>query len=344
MASDNNRAADLTDSKIIIEGADFSVRSSDKIVFNRHNSELVDRFNTGFSDSYLEGWRNTQSCVAVKLRTNSSSVRFIFEKRPDGNRAVPEPYNGFTVFENEKVIYTGSELDFTVFLSDSSVKSLISLVLPTVWAVNLISVIIEKDKELFNPQLPDREHYLILGDSISHGIGQYCSSLDTFAYKLADFFNLTPYNYAVAGACIGDELIRTLPSDISPGLISFLIGFNNWKYTTTPLNDLMRAYKTVIEQLSNQYPSTPIVLISPLESTDTEGTAPYTLQQMRVQMEDVFKSLKKTKRNLFFIDGSSVSDDSMLDDGVHLSSAGAEKLFGNLKGPISTIVTEFSAS
>ncbi len=66
-------------------------------------------------------------------------------------------------------------------------------------------------------------------------------------------------------------------------------------------------------------------------------------QQMSEQMEEVFKGLEKTKRNLYFIDGSTVSDDSMLDDGVHLSAAGAEKLFGNLKGPIGTILGKFAA-
>ena len=115
-------------------------------------------------------------------------------------------------------------------------------------------------------------------------------------------------------------------------VITVLLGFNDWKYTTATLQNKKSEYEKLLDSLRHYQPNAKIYCITPLFSSDKNGSAPYTLQEFRDMVTELVNAKQQNDKNICLINGPSISDASMLASGdpVHLSESGANTLAQNL--------------
>ena len=203
--------------------------------------------------------------------------------------------------------------------------------LPNLWAVNFTRLELEDGYELENLSDLNLPIYVSIGNSITHGTGQYVSSAKTYPFILAQKSNWNLHNLAVAGATLGWAIAKNIKNQ-KVDVITILLGFNDWKYTTSPLQNKKLEYEKLLDSLRHYQPNAKIYCITPLFSSDKNGSAPYTLQEFRDMVTELVSAKQQNDKNICLINGPSISDASMLASGdpVHLSESGANTLAQNL--------------
>jgi len=189
---------------IVYEGAPFSLVSSERAILNRHTAAVYTHAESGYGDSWTNstGLARTQTGVRIRFRTASSTIKLNFEKRSDGFvlDGFVNPSNGFTVFCNNTQIGKFSTLQFTINRPSGLTEGEYEVTLPNLWAVNFLGLELADGTTLEQVTTTDRPRYAAIGNSITHGTGQYCATSDTYPYLLAKEKGWDLHNCAVAGA------------------------------------------------------------------------------------------------------------------------------------------------
>jgi hypothetical protein len=157
---------------------------------------------------------------------------------------------------------------------------------------------------------------------------------------LADSIKWNLYNLAVAGARTGWP-VSLLFKDKKVDYITILLGFNDWMWDNKPLSDKLYQYEKLLDSLLSFQPDAEIFCITPLTTTKTETqlNAPFDLQDYRTMLiRHVSRRRNLGDKNLHIIHGDSISNPSMLMDGIHLSKKGAPLFACNLKDKIREIL------
>lgn len=323
------------------DGLFYPVISSAKVEFNRHRPEVYNNQESGIYGTWIRQWVITQSGVRVRFKTSSPVIKMTFEKREGGGTIGTSPANGFTVFADSIQIASFSSLSFEINNPKSS-ATLFEVVLPNLWAVNLIGFELEEGKVLEDPAVHIKPVYVSIGNSITHGTGQYVASSKTYPFLLSKRMNWELYNIAVAGATLGWAMALNVKGK-KVDVITVKLGFNDWKYLSTPLNQQRVQYERLIDSLRKFQPDAKIYCVTPLYTSDQSGAAPYTLDQFRTMVEEVVTQRMFTDKKLFLFKGPEMSDASMLASGdpVHLSESGAAKLANRLAEAIEHTITSY---
>jgi len=328
----------LNNPNILYEGLWYPVVDSTRVIFNRHTKEVLLHPESGISAT-SRPYAYTQTGVRIRLKTASPFVHLEFEQREEGGHLGLE--NGFAIYADSSRIAIKEELSFTIDApeSDSSVRY--TILLPSIYAINLTEMILADGYQLEPIQPDNRPVYAAIGNSITHGTGHQSASFLTYPYVLADSMDWNLYNLAVAGDRTGWP-ISLLFKDKKVDYITILLGFNDWMWDNSPLSDKLYQYEKLLDSLLCFQPDAEIFSITPLTTTKTETqfNAPFDLQDYRTMLiRHVTRRRNLGDKNLHLIHGDSISNPSMLMDGIHLSKKGAPLFACNLKDKIREILT-----
>lgn len=321
----------LNHPSIRYDGVFYPIITENKVVFNRHLQSMKSDWESGIAGEWINQWVISQTGIKIRFKTSSPTIQLTFEKREGGGAIGNSPTNGFSVFVKGNEIQKFSSLNFTIQHPQPGNPEIFEVSLPNLWAVNFTRLELEDGYELENLSDLNLPIYVSIGNSITHGTGQYVSSAKTYPFILAQKSNWNLHNLAVAGATLGWAIAKNIKNQ-KVDVITILLGFNDWKYTTSPLQNKKLEYEKLLDSLRHYQPNAKIYCITPLFSTDKNGSAPYSLQEFRDMVTELVNAKQQNDKNLCLINGPSISDASMLASGdpVHLSESGANKLAQNL--------------
>lgn len=321
----------LDNANIAYDGVFYPEISATKVVFNRHLTSMKNNWESGIAGDWINQWVITQTGVRIRFKTSSPSIDLNFVKRDGGGTIGATPTSGFTVFVDGVSKATFSTLSFTINNPKPGTESTFEVSLPNLWAVDFTGMLLEDGYSLAS--LPDlnKPVYVAIGNSITHGTGQYVSSAKTYPFILADKMGWDLYNIAVAGSTLGWAIALNVKGK-KVDVITVKIGFNDWKYSKTELSAKKTEYVKLLDSLRAFQPSAKIYCISPIFSSDPSGAAPYSLADFRTMVDELVAERMNSDKLLCLIKGFDISDASMLASGdpTHLSESGANTFANNL--------------
>jgi lysophospholipase L1-like esterase len=336
----------LDDPNLHYDGAFYNVESPTLVTFNRHSPTIYNNTESGIYGTWIYQWVITQTGIRIRFKTSSPSIKFTFQQRSGGGTIGVTPTNGFGVFADSVFIESFSSLIFTINNPNPGNSTFYEVTLPNLWAVDLIGMELATAYSLDNPGVLAKPVYAALGDSKTHGTGQYVATHKTYPFLLASLMKWDLHNMAVAGSSTGWAMALNVKGK-QVDKVTMEFGYNDWKYLSESLASRQTQYGKLIDSLRCYLPNANIYCITPIVTTDVSGAAPYTIEDFRTMVERIVNLRKQIDSKLFLIPGPSVSDFTMLASGdpVHLSESGAQTLADNLKGAIddpSSVLTEVS--
>ena len=321
----------LNDANISYDGVFYPEISASKVVLNRHLPEMINNWESGIGGSWINQWVITQSGVRIRFKTSSPSIDMEFIKREGGGAVIASPTSGFSVFVNGVSIKSFSSLSFSITNPNPGTATIFEVSLPNLFAVDFTGLKLNNGYSLENPGTLNKPVYVSIGNSITHGTGQYVSSAKTYPFILANKMGWDLHNLAVAGSTLGWAIaLNTKGKKVD--YITIKIGFNDWKYMSDPLSDKKAEYAKLLDTLRAYHPSAKIFCISPIFSSDPSGKAPYSLADFRTMVNELVTERMATDNLLCLIKGIEITNASMLAPGdpTHLSESGAAKLADSL--------------
>ena len=320
LRGENNLA--LNNPAIRYEGVWYPIIDSSRVIFNRHTDRVLEHTESGIS-STSRPYAYTQTGVRIKFKTASPYFCMEFEQRQEGGHLGLE--NGFAIYADSVRIAVKEKLKFTIDAPDSNRSILYTVLLPSLYAIDFTGLSIANGYKLEELAPDSKPVYAAIGNSITHGTGHQSASFLTYPYILADSMNWKLYNLAVTGARTGWP-ISLLFKDKNVDYITIALGFNDWMWDNKPLSDKFYQYKKLLDSLVYFQPEAKIFCITPLTTTKTETQldAPFSLQDYRTMLiRHVSRRRNLGNQNIFILHGDSLSDASMLMDGIHLSKTGS---------------------
>lgn len=212
--------------------------------------------------------------IKFKFKTNSDSLS-IFAKLKSGTSRV---YYTMDVFENGKMIGHMSNADALPPVSElkkgiQEHENSISLALTSgekeicvyfPWSVIIeIKEVCLSDGAWIEP-VKCAKKIIMFGDSITQGYDAYHPS-KSYASRLCDTLGVEGINKAIGGEVHFPEL-SALRDDIEPEMITVALGANDWLKVKP--DDFPGLCKSFYENLTKNYPDTPIVTITPIWRAD----------------------------------------------------------------------------
>lgn len=181
-----------------------------------------------------------------------------------------------------------------------------------------------------------RPKWVTYGSSITHCI-EAESPAQTWPAIVARGrgLNLTCLGYG--GQCHLDPMIARMIRDLPADLISICCGINICGASSMSPRTFKPAVIGTVKTIREKHPTTPLALISPILSPPyekTENAVGFTLEQIRLEIEDAVRRLKRMgDDNLHYVSGLDLLGlslaDFLLDDGVHPSSEGYKHMGRN---------------
>ncbi|MFZ9846681.1 MAG: GDSL-type esterase/lipase family protein [Flavobacteriales bacterium] len=317
----------LDDPNISYDGVFYTVITPNKVEFNRHLSSMLNDWSSGIAGQWMNQWVITQTGVRIRFKTASVTIDLKFSKRAGGGTIGTLPTTGFTVFVNGVESATFSDTTFTIVNPNAGTSNTFEVTLPNLWAVDFVGMEIDDTYSLDAISPLNKPVYVAIGNSITHGTGQYVSAAKGYPFLLAKKMDWDLHNIAVAGATLGWSIAKNIKGK-QVDYITIKIGFNDWKYSTASLASKRTEYTKLLDSLRAYQPNAKIICISPLYSSDNSGAAPYSLQDFRDMVIDLVSKRMQTEDNLCLLIGTEFSDASMLAPGdpTHLSEYGASKI------------------
>ena len=253
----------LNDANISYDGVFYPEISASKVVLNRHLPEMINNWESGIGGSWINQWVITQSGVRIRFKTSSPSIDMEFIKREGGGAVIASPTSGFSVFVNGVSIKSFSSLSFSITNPNPGTATIFEVSLPNLFAVDFTGLKLNNGYSLENPGTLNKPVYVSIGNSITHGTGQYVSSAKTYPFILANKMGWDLHNLAVAGSTLGWAIaLNTKGKKVD--YITIKIGFNDWKYMSDPLSDKKAEYAKLLDTLRAYHPSAKIFCISPI--------------------------------------------------------------------------------
>lgn len=327
----------LNNSLIYYDGVLFPIITSDSVILNRHTPLSYAEPSSGIVYAPCNLTRATQSGVRIRFKTASPKIVLNFgaQKTPEGyfyNSSSTSPADGFTVSVNGvfQTTFTNT-LSFTVINPQPGTSNIFEINLPVLWSVVFKGLTLDNGYTLDDAMANNLPKYAAFGTSISMGTGQN-NSTQTYPYQIAKQKNWNLYNFAVAGSTIGWQLAYNLKGKVFD-YITIEQGFNNWasQFLNSTLENDLNDYGKLVDSVRKFQPNAKIYCIAPIATSFTNPKERYSLQSFRTGINTLVSNRNKSgDNNIYFIDGSSISEPSMTADGIHLSVAGAKQLANSL--------------
>ncbi|MCF6176361.1 MAG: SGNH/GDSL hydrolase family protein [Victivallaceae bacterium] len=208
---------------------------------------------------------------------------------------------------------------------------------PTTTTLAVTGLKIDKDTELHKIKLSDKPVYIAMGDSITHGsVGLDSLTAKTYPVLLADKLGYNLYNLGIGGSKVSVPVGEMLKDWKKVGLITLLIGYNDFSWGGVNINDYRTSYVKLIEAIRKNHPSVPLFCITlTYTSTKKSSKTGITPDEYRQVVYDIVKSFQKRgDTKIFLLYGEELTDKTCLHDSVHLSVKGnkifADKLYAKI--------------
>lgn len=235
------------------------------------------------------------------------------------------PENIYAVIEEKELTKTfdigSGEKEICIYFPFSTITKVKSVVLD--------------DGAFIKPVKPDKI-LLSFGDSITHGYDAL-RSFNSYANRLADKINYQIYNKAIGGEIFFPELANKKDC-FTPDLITVAYGTNDWNNDTITSEILGSRCYEFIKNLRKNYPSTKIVVISPIWRKDLDVKKPCGAFS---SVADVIKEQTEKFDNVYFIKGFDfVPKDPFYftDKRLHPNDQGFEHYVNNLLDEMKKII------
>jgi|GEM_PF-1130169 len=329
---------------ISYDGVYYPQITPSKVVLNRHLPAMLNDWESGIAGAWINQWVITQTGVRIRFKTASPTIDLAFTQRATGGTIGGTPTSGFSVFVAGVSIATYSSLAFTVNNPNAGTATTFEVSLPNLWSVDFTGMNLADGYTLEDPGALNKPVYVAIGNSITHGTGQYVSSAKGYAFILANKMGWDLHNIAVAGATLGWSIAKNIKGK-HVDHITIKIGFNDFKYSTATLASKKTEYGKLIDTLRANHPNAKIYCITPIFSNDNTGAAPYVLADFRTMVTEVVTDRQVSDKNLCLIYGPDISDASMLASGdpTHLSEYGANLFANNLYAKINNCALSVNA-
>ncbi|TLX72768.1 hypothetical protein E9993_16630 [Labilibacter sediminis] len=263
----------------------------------------------------------TQSGISLVFKTNSTFMYMHFETLVHsldlGIR--------FTVFKDGELYLDNiSDPDF-VITNDQATLSEYEVYFPSLHGLKFLGMDIDEASTLSALPVDTRPTYVAVGNSITHGVGQDNASHLTYPFLVGKQLDYHVYNLGISGSRINKEVITNLAGlPNGPDVLTILWGYNNLK-DAIALSEQMIEFQTLMNQLLLNYPNTKVYAL--LQSyTRTEAIDDNTVAELRILQQDILTDLQSQYTNLKVIDAWDYTDDTGLNDAVHLNEHGAQTL------------------
>ncbi len=125
------------------------------------------------------------------------------------------------------------------------------------------------DGASLRPHHPQR-HILLHGDSITQGYDARFPS-QTYAMRLARYYDAEVFNQAIGAACFNPEVIERVTED-DPDFILIAYGTNDWQMKNA--EDFRIDAQAFFHKIVETYPGVPTFQILPIWRTDLEEVSP----------------------------------------------------------------------
>ncbi len=238
---------------IVIKGAFFVKKSSDKVIINRFDNEFLTHKKT-FVNAIKA---NTQSGVTICFSTNSSTITMYFKERDDAQHR----QKVFGILKNGEFFKEVKGTTFSFTNVEDNQYNQWEIVLPTFCGVDFTGIEIDGNSDLNKIKQEQKPVYVAIGNSITHGVGQNGAGFLTYPFLLAQNKNWVLYNLAVGGSKISWPVARLIENK-KVDVITILWGYNDWNSTFTIENEIKPYYKKLITKLRKIQPDAKIYCIN----------------------------------------------------------------------------------
>ena len=258
---------------------------------------------------FLGGGARCATGVRLDFHTNSKTFTFAtpeygkYELWVDG--VIRAPY----AFREDSELKVGEPVSFALCdpLGEQKEEYRVTLHLPShkEGALSLVEI---DDGAYVRRHEFDRK-MLMIGDSITQGWDSTYDSY-SYAYHVSRFFNADSVIQGIGGAYYHESTFDSIPFD--PDVITVAYGTNDWGHYAT--QDEMRSQVAAyMDLLKKEYPTKPIIIISPLWRAPKEKPMGSFADCRRVVISEA------EKRGFVHIDGLSLVPpiDDLYLDGLH---------------------------
>jgi lysophospholipase L1-like esterase len=176
---------------------------------------------------------------------------------------------------------------------------------------------------------PAQPRWVVYGDSVAEG---WIASAPSLAWPaiVGREHGLDVVNMGFGGAARGEIAVAEQLADTDADAICIAYGTNCWSRTPHSVGQVREGLRAFLEVVRQDYPDTPIVVVSPVVRPDAED-APNrlgaSLHGIRHAMHDVVSAhIDAGDGRMRLVRGSDVLDASMLGDGIHPNDEGHRAL------------------
>lgn len=314
-----------SDARIAYDGVLFPAYSNG-MVFKRFDAGTLSNREKQFNNKNAQ----TTTGVVIRFTARAAAIEALFTLLPGENRT-----SRFVVFRDgieatNVPAGTAVNTPIRIHIPVGAEASVYEIALPN-WSNPLFGGLTIDGILLENKPL-ERKAYIAIGDSISHGTGQY-STPATYPFQIAKRFGWELFNLAVGGGQISPAVGAMLAGK-RVDYASILIGYNDWNGTNT-LAQYESDHHKLIGYLRKANPNAVIFCITPTFTTTTNSR---NKAKSDVSIEDYRESVRRVVRSyldagvagVHLVEGVNLTAAEDLSDAVHLNEAGARRFADKL--------------
>ncbi len=221
------------------------------------------------------------------------------------------------------------EFSKTFSLGDGVKTVCVHLPFPTITTIKEMVV----DDNAFVEGIKPEKKLLAYGDSITHGYDALRPS-NRYIAKLAEMLGAEEWNKAIAAEMFFPELAK-LKDSFTPDLITVAYGTNDWSHRDE--SAFKKNCRAFYENISRNYPDTPVFAITPIWRKDLNETSPFgDFKKIEAEIRNAVKDL----RNVTVISGFGFvphEERFFADHKLHPNDEGFAHYFNNLYQAIKSL-------
>ncbi len=314
---------------ILIQGSVHCRDFGDSIWLNRHSEQML----AGAKATINSVKANTPSGITIDFATDSKVVVPIFSQQPNANatRAV------FAIYKDGEAVSNVKDFDLKLENPEGEMTHW-TLVMPITNGVTFSGLDVEPGAKFETVEPDKRKAYVAIGDSITHGVGQYVLASDgTYPWQVAANLDLRLYNLGVGGSKITSSIASDF-DELDVEVITLLWGYNDWNAKERTFDELGADYKLLLENLRKSHPKAMIYAILPTFTLSTESkfrVPKVSIDPLReVEKTAIEEVIASGDNRLVMVDGWAISSAEDLQDKVHFSVDGAKRFAARLTAEI----------
>ena len=321
------------DANIHYQGSQYITSDENGAYYQRH-SDAVLALPSGTSGFNSTKARTTTG-IAMLFRTDSASVDMDFTIEP----GVENRGSTFAVYEVDAFLGTHdfssavSNMSFSISSASPGTASVYRVVFPNWSKPDFRGMQLDAGASLLPYTPPSKRSYVVLGDSISHGVGQASTYL-TYPWLVAEMLDVELFNLAVGGGKVSIPSAEMLSEFPAVDVISILIGYNDLHFAEKSVSEFSTDLDAQIAAIRTHHADAELFCISQTFTTNPVNTnISVHISEYRQAVSNIVATRQAGgDSRIYLIKGEEITSAANLrtDDAVHFSEPGAAAFATNL--------------